>query len=244
MRRRRSAGSPRFAAAADPGSARSTFERVITGPCCLAIAIGFTASFFLVVTPPPMRSRSGLAPRFQGTESVLSVSGDGATVMPHAVYLHSGLRAIGTGTPDPPSAPLLRVTRWMPGLAMLIAGNAAMLVAALNMRGRGDAASIEGATPSTTSLGATIARALRGRVAGVRLGVVVGGRLRRRAMITQAAALERPAAGAPPNHAGPRVGVIATLGLRPPPGHWCSQVVLSFGIPFAVLPPGQMAAPR
>src|SRR5258708_35148360 len=65
------------------------FERVITG-LLLLIAIGFTASFF-VGTPPPSDVLGGLVPRFLGKESVLLAAALlGATVMPHAVYLHSG----------------------------------------------------------------------------------------------------------------------------------------------------------
>lgn len=42
---------------------------------------------------------SGLLLRFRGTESVLLAAAIlGATVMPHAVYMHSGLVLTGTGT--------------------------------------------------------------------------------------------------------------------------------------------------
>ncbi|SOJ56922.1 Divalent metal cation transporter MntH [Mycobacterium simulans] len=125
------------------------FETVITG-LLMVIAIGFTSSFF-VATPPPDAVLAGLLPRFNGTESVLLAAAIlGATVMPHAVYLHSGLARDRHGHPEPGAIRrrLLRVTRWDVGLAMVIAGgvNAAMLlVAALNMRGRGETASIEGA---------------------------------------------------------------------------------------------------
>ncbi len=66
------------------------FERVITG-LLLIIAIGFLAS--LVVNPPAGGDVvEGLVPRFAGAESVLLATAMlGATVMPHAVYLHSGL---------------------------------------------------------------------------------------------------------------------------------------------------------
>ena len=56
----------------------------------------------------------------------------GATVMPHAVYLHSGLARDRHGHPEP--APLrtalLRATRWDVGIAMLVAGavNLSMLL--------------------------------------------------------------------------------------------------------------------
>src|SRR5262249_32985956 len=125
------------------------FERVITG-LLMIIAIGFTASFF-VATPPPHAVIGGLVPRFHGTESLLLAAAIlGATVMPHAVYLHSGLARDRHGHPDPGPhrRRLLRVTRLDVGLAMVVAGavNAAMLlIAALNMRQRGGTGSIEDA---------------------------------------------------------------------------------------------------
>ena len=66
------------------------FERVITG-LLLIIAVGFLAN--LVVNPPPSADvAGGLVPRFDGAQSVLLATAMlGATVMPHAVYLHSGL---------------------------------------------------------------------------------------------------------------------------------------------------------
>lgn len=69
---------------------QQTFERVITG-LLLVIAIGFFTSLF--VSPPPAAdAAAGLVPRFAGPESVLLAAAMlGATVMPHAVYLHSGL---------------------------------------------------------------------------------------------------------------------------------------------------------
>jgi manganese transport protein len=94
------------------------FERVITG-LLLLIAIGFTASFF-VATPPPGDVVGGLLPRFHGKESVLLAAAIlGATVMPHAVYLHSGLARDRHGHPDPgpERRRLLRFTRLDVGLA-------------------------------------------------------------------------------------------------------------------------------
>ena len=91
------------------------FERVISG-LLLVIAIGFLTSLF--VAPPPVdAAAAGLVPKFEGTESVLLAAAMlGATVMPHAVYLHSGLARDRHGHPD--AGPMRRrcfceVTRWM-----------------------------------------------------------------------------------------------------------------------------------
>ncbi len=87
----------------------------------------------------------------------------GATVMPHAVYLHSGLALDRHGHPDAGQRRrwLLRVTRVDVVLAMAVAGtvNAAMLlVAAINLEGRETSGSIEGAYAAIhNTLGATIA---------------------------------------------------------------------------------------
>jgi manganese transport protein len=74
------------------------FERVIIG-LLLVITIGFLAS--LVVNPPPPSDViGGLVPRFDGVQSVvLATAMLGATVMPHAVYLHSGLARDRHGHP-------------------------------------------------------------------------------------------------------------------------------------------------
>src|SRR5690349_6060707 len=99
------------------------FERVITG-LLLVIAIGFLTSLF-VAPPSPADVAGGLLPRFDGPESILLATAMlGATVMPHAVYLHSGLARDRHGHPEagPVRARLLRATRWDVGIAMLVAG--------------------------------------------------------------------------------------------------------------------------
>ncbi len=216
------------------------FERVITG-LLLVIAIGFAASFF-VATPPPDDVIGGLVPRFRGTESVLLAAAIlGATVMPHAVYLHSGLALDRHGHPEAGQGRrrLLRVTRVDVMLAMVVAGtvNAAMLlVAAINLQGRGGTGSIEGAYAAIyDTLGATIAvlfaiGLLASGLASASVGAYAGamimqGLLQRsipmlaRRLITLCPAMAILAAG---------FDTTRTLVL--------SQVVLSFGIPFAVLP--------
>ena len=80
-------------------AASAMFERVISG-LLLIIAIGFLTSLF--VQPAAAGDVvAGLLPRFEGAESVLLATAMlGATVMPHAVYLHSGLARDRHGHPD------------------------------------------------------------------------------------------------------------------------------------------------
>jgi manganese transport protein len=216
------------------------FERIITG-LLLIIAIGFLSSLF-VKTPPPGEVIAGLVPGFQGVESVLLATAMlGATVMPHAVYLHSGLARDRHGHPDsgPPRVRLLRATRWDVGIAMLVAGavNLAMLlVAATNLQGRDDTDSIEGAHAAVRdTLGPTVALLfaiglLASGLASTSVGAYAGamimeGLLRKsfplllRRLVTLVPAL-----------------VVLAVGVDPSRALVISQVVLSFGIPFALVP--------
>jgi len=215
------------------------FERVITG-LLLVIAIGFTASFF-VATPPPGAVLDGLVPQFHGKESVLLAAAIlGATVMPHAVYLHSGLARDRHGHPDPgpERRRLLRVTRLDVGMAMVVAGavNVAMLlVAALNMRGRG-AISIEVAYNAVHDTLSPVIAAffavglLASGLASSSVGAYAG------AMIMQGLLYRSiPMAVRRLVTLAPALAILA-LGFNPTRTLVLSQVVLSFGIPFALLP--------
>ncbi len=216
------------------------FERVIGG-LLLIIVIGFLAS--LAVNPPPVGDVvAGLLPRFDGVQSVLLATAMlGATVMPHAVYLHSGLTRdrYGDQVPGPGRARLLRATRWDVGLAMVLAGAvnlALLLVAAANLRGRSGTDTIEGAHAAVTdALGPTVALffavgLLASGLASTSVGAYAGamvmqGLLRRsypvlvRRLITLVPAL-----------------LILASGIDPTRALVLSQVVLSFGIPFALIP--------
>jgi manganese transport protein len=216
------------------------FERVITG-LLLLIAIGFTASFF-VATPPPEAVIGGLVPQFHGKESVLLAAAIlGATVMPHAVYLHSGLARDRHGHPDPGPhrRRLLRVTRFDVGLAMVVAGgvNAAMLlVAALNMQGRGGVGSIEAAfhaVHDTVSPMIAVFFAIGLLVSGLAsasVGAYAGAMIMQGLLDRQIPMLVRRLVTLAP------ALLILSLGLNPTRTLVLSQVVLSFGIPFALLP--------
>lgn len=216
------------------------FERVITG-LLLTIAVGFAASFF-VSTPPPGAVLAGLVPHFRGSESVLLAAAIlGATVMPHAVYLHSGLVLDRHGHPKAGSDRhwLLRVTRVDVVLAMAVAGtvNAAMLlVAALNLQGHQQTASIDGAyTAVHNTLGPVIAvlfavGLLASGLASSSVGAYAGAMIMQGLLHRSIPMLVRRLLTL-----CPAVAILA-LGFDPTRALVLSQVVLSFGIPFAVLP--------
>ena len=224
------------------------FERVITG-MLLVITLGFLAS--LVVNPPPAAEViDGLVPRFDGVQSVLLATAMlGATVMPHAVYLHSGLARDRHGHPGPGAerAVLLRATRWDVGIAMLLAGTvnlALLLVAATNLLGRPDTDTIEGAHAAVSdTLGPVVALffaigLLASGLASTSVGSYAGamimqGLLRKsfpllvRRLVTLVPAL-----------------VVLASGVNPTRALVLSQVVLSFGIPFALVPLMRLTSDR
>jgi manganese transport protein len=191
----------------------------------------------------PAGAVSGLVPRFAGSESLLLSAGIlGATVMPHAVYLHSALIPAGASTATPAqrrralSTQRAEVTTAM-GLAGLV--NAAMLVVSA-------ALFLGSSLPATDTLigaHAAIGRGLGGTAAamfaiallasgfasasvGTFAGqVVMQGFLRRRIPLLTRRALTL----------APALGILA-LGVEPTRALVLSQVVLSFGIPFALVP--------
>ncbi|MEO6794713.1 MAG: Nramp family divalent metal transporter [Mycobacterium sp.] len=216
------------------------FEQVSSG-LLLIIAIGFLAS--LVVDPPPVTDvTEGLLPRFDGAESVLLATAIlGATVMPHAVYLHSGLARDRHGQPEPglPRRRLLRVTRWDVGLAMLVAGtvNLAMLVvAAAHLSGRDGTDTIEGAHAAVhDALGPTIALffavgLLASGLASTSVGAYAGAMIMQGLLRVSVPLLWRRLITLVPALA------ILAIGIDPTRALVISQVVLSFGIPFALVP--------
>jgi manganese transport protein len=216
------------------------FERVITG-LLLVITIGFLAS--LVVNPPPPGAvADGLIPRFDGADSVLLATAIlGATVMPHAVYLHSALARDRHGHPDagPGRARLLRATRWDVGIAMLVAGSvnlALLLVAANNLRGRDGTDTIEGAHAAVgETLGPTVALffavgLLASGLASTSVGAYAGAMIMQGLLRTTFPVLVRRLVTLIP------ALLVLASGVDPTRALVLSQVALSFGIPFALVP--------
>ncbi len=215
------------------------FESVVIGLLAI-IAIGFLAGLF--VNPPDGGAIvGGLLPRFDGTDSVLlAASMLGATVMPHAIYVHSALARDRHGRADDSSRRgLLRTTKWDVVLALSIAGvvNIGMLLlAAVNLRDSQGTDTIEGAHAAIQSaLGPGIALVfaiglLASGLASTSVGsyagaTIMAGLLRRRISL-----FVRRAITLIPALALLAVGVDPTWALV------LSQVFLSFGIPFALVP--------
>lgn len=216
------------------------FEVVITG-MLLVVLIGFLYS--LVIGGVDARAAvAGLVPRFEGTETVLLATGMlGATVMPHVIYLHGALtQSRYVRRTEAERLALLRSQRVDVVAAMGLAGliNLSMLaVAAENLSDLPvPVDTIEGAYAGIgATLGPTaavlfglalLASGFAASGVGTLSGqVVMQGFLQRRIplvvrrLVTLAPALVIIAAG---------VDTTAALVI--------SQVVLSFGIPFALIP--------
>jgi manganese transport protein len=185
----------------------------------------------------------GFIPGFAGTDSVLLATGIlGATVMPHVIYLHSALTQ-GRIRPrdDEERRRLIHLGRIDVTIAMGIAGvvNMAMLVIAASLfhsNGLSGVDSIEDAYKGFDTLvggGAALAFALALLASGFASSsvgtyagqVVMQGFIARtiplaaRRVVTMAPAL-----------------LVLALGLDPSRSLVISQVVLSFGIPFALVP--------
>ncbi|WP_438672270.1 Nramp family divalent metal transporter [Solihabitans fulvus] len=221
-------------------SGQRPFERAVT-IMLVVVAIGFAAGLF-VSAPDPAATAAGLVPRFADGDSVLLAAGIlGATVMPHAVYVHSALARDRHGRLGSGAARdrLLAATRVDVGMAMLFAGavNLAMLlVAATALRGTSSADTLEGAHAAIGDhLGqgvallfavALLASGLASTAVGCYSGaVVLDGLLRIRVplLVRRVVTLV------------PAIGVLAA-GVDPTRALVLSQVVLSFGIPFALVP--------
>jgi len=217
-------------------------EAVIAGMLGV-ILLSFAFQMFYA-QPEPDRILAGLfTPGFADAESVLLASGIlGATVMPHVIYLHSALtqhRVVGRSEAD--RKKIFRFELADVVIAMAIAGtiNASMLIMAaalFNANGLTGVADIDEAfrqlgvlvsENSATIFGvALLMSGFSSSSVGTMSGqVIMQGFINRRIplflrrVITMAPAL-----------------VILAAGVNPSRALVISQVVLSFGIPFALVP--------
>jgi manganese transport protein len=217
------------------------FEMVILGLLGV-IAIGFLAGLF--VSPVDWRAAAGgLVPRFDGAPTVLlAASMLGATVMPHAIYLHSALSRDRHGkaatTPKGINR-LLRATKIDVLAALALAGavNIAMLLlAAASLGGASGTDTIAGAHSAiSAALGPAIgvvfavgllASGLASTSVGSYAGAtIMAGLLKMRIpLLTRRVVTLIPAL------------VILAIGVEPTWALVISQVFLSLGIPFAMIP--------
>jgi manganese transport protein len=226
------------------------FEAVIAA---IVGVIGLCYLAELTFAHPDFRAVAvhAVVPEFRGSESVLLAVGIlGATVMPHVIYLHSALtqdRIVPES--DVGARTLLRYTRIDVVVAMSLAGliNMAMLVMAASTffrSGLHNVASLEGAhrtlepilggAASTLFAVALLGSGLSSSAVGTLSGqVVMQGFIRRRIPVT----VRRLVTMAP-------AFVVIAAGVDPSRTLVISQVVLSFGIPFALIPLVRFTASR
>lgn len=220
---------------------RRRYEIVIAGMLGV-ILLGFLFDT-LLIHHDAEGIAGGFVPGFQGVDSILLATGIlGATVMPHVIYLHSSLTQNRVKTnSDGERRKLLRFQRIDILIAMGIAGviNMSMLIIAASLfhaSGNTGVDSIEDAhagfnalVGSEASLAFALALLASGFAAssvGTQAGqVVMQGFIDRtiplvlRRAVTMAPAL-----------------VVLAIGVDPTRALIISQVVLSFGIPFALVP--------
>jgi len=226
------------------------FETVVIG-LLIIIAVGFTAGLFFA-PPDPVGIVGGLVPRFDGATSVLlAASILGATIMPHAIYAHSALSRDRFAPAEPTAAAdleaarglstprLLRATRWDVTIALAVAGTvnlAILLLAAANLTGVEGTDSLEGAYAALRDgLGPLVATLfavglLASGLASTSVGAYAGAEIMHGLLRIRVPLLARRLVTLIPALLILGVGIDPTLALV------LSQVVLSFGIPFALIP--------
>jgi manganese transport protein len=185
----------------------------------------------------------GFIPGFAGTESVLLATGIlGATVMPHVIYLHSALTQNRLRPrDDAEKRALLRFQRLDVTIAMGLAGlvNMSMLIIAASLFHTGGLTGLDSIEDAHKQFGAMVgsgaalafalallASGLASSSVGTFAGQVVmqGFIARTIPVILRRAVTMAPAL------------IVLALGVNPSRALVISQVALSFGIPFALVP--------
>lgn len=216
------------------------FERVITGMVVI-IAVGFCAG--IVFAPLDGGDAiAGLVPRFEDSGSVLlAASILGATVMPHAIYAHSALTRDRFGkVPEGRVRDLvLRATRVDVTIALVVAGTVnlvILLLAAATLQGVAGTDTLEGAHAAIgAALGPVVATLfavglLASGLASTSVGAYAGAEIMSGLLKVSIPLVVRRIVTLIP------ALIILVLGVDPTFALVMSQVVLSFGIPFALVP--------
>lgn len=215
------------------------FEFIVMGLLAV-ITVGFGAGLFF--SPVDWgAAAAGLVPRFAGVETVVLAAGMlGATVMPHAIYLHSSLAVDRHGAQGAEWVPrLLRATRLDVVLSLLVAGSvniAMLLLAASALQGVQGTDSILGAHAAiSASLGPVIGvifgiGLLASGLASTSVGSYAGASIMAGLLKVRVPLLARRAITLIP------AIIVLSVGVEPTWALVFSQVLLSVGIPFAVIP--------
>ncbi len=209
------------------------------------ITVGFLAGLF--IRPPDAGGvQAGLVPGFQGPDTVLlAASMLGATVMPHAIYVHSALSRDRhrpnrhLHVPPHAVARLVKATRWDVVAALAVAGivNIGMLLLAASTLGGVDGTdSIEDAHAAiASSLGPVVGVVfavglLASGLASTSVGCYAGGTIMEGLLKIRIPLMMRRVLTLIP------AVVLLAVGFDPTWALVLSQVVLSFGIPFVLVP--------
>ncbi|MBM6699660.1 Nramp family divalent metal transporter [Bifidobacterium pullorum subsp. saeculare] len=222
------------------GSTHRMFEKIIIA-LLLVITFGFIAGLFMD-PPSPADVLGGLVPRFSTVDSVLMASSMlGATVMPHAIYLHSTLvnDHYSGGQRKPSTKRLLLGSKVDVVWALVLAGsvNLALLILAANsLYGMTGTDSIEGAQHAiVTVLGPVIGTIfsiglLASSLSSTSVGTYAGSEIMYGLLHIKA-----------PMWACRIVTLVPGLTVlwfasNPTEALVIGQVILSIGIPFAIIP--------
>ena len=222
------------------GKTHKIFERLVIG-LLLVITFGFIAGLFMD-PPNPLKVAEGLIPRFNGGASVLmAASMLGATVMPHAIYLHSTLvnDHYAHKAHKPSIKEMLHGSRIDVVWALALAGsvNIVLLVLAANsLHGMGGTDTIEGAQHTISQvLGPTVGTVfsiglLASSLSSTSVGTYAGSEIMKGLLHWNV-----PMWACRITTLVPALVVLA-LTSNPTEALIIGQVVLSIGIPFAVIP--------
>jgi manganese transport protein len=218
------------------------FERAVIA-LLLLVALGLLVDFFAIGRQSAGGIASGLVPRLDGTNSLgLAVGIIGATVMPHVVYLHSALMQGRVPCRDDcERSRVLRFERLDVVVALSLAGivNLAMLAVAAKLfhtpalsglstitQAHAELGRLVGGTAALAFAVALLASGASSSSVGTYAGqVVMSGFIGRRIPLLLRRVLTMlPAL------------VVLAIGMSPTSALVLSQVVLSFGIPLALVP--------